>query len=162
MLFSSVNFLNFNFPFFSLSRSPAFIQPRTQDSRTSSSSQHELTDIHTIPEESEDDLMSPSDSPIIFSEFQMDNYHHLAASPDTSSEYLLQEKRDGSSSSEAVSISVMPWRGLLKKANSKVNLNEWTKTIFFSSKYECWTVKNCVAILHLYNTALCITIPFLL
>jgi hypothetical protein len=74
-------------------------------------------------------LQSPSQSPILFgnnnnnnsSSGSEDHYHHLAASPDNS-DYLLQEKRDGSS--ERVSVSVMPWRGLLKKANSKVNLNE--------------------------------------
>ncbi len=111
-----------------LSRSPAFAPARTshEPSQKSSSSSHNdnNADIHTIPEESEEeDLMSPSQSPLLFGDSSEDqHYHHLAASPDNS-DYLLQEKRDGSG--EPVSVSVMPWRGLLKKANSKVNLNEW-------------------------------------
>jgi hypothetical protein len=108
------------------SRSPAFASARTshEPSQKSSSSSHNdnNADIHTIPEESEEeDLMSPSQSPLLYGDSSEDHYHHLAASPDNS-DYLLQEKRDGSG--EPISVSVMPWRGLLKKANSKVNLNE--------------------------------------
>merc|ERR1719268_29018 len=69
----------------------------------------EYPDIPSIPEENEDDFLStPSCSPINFSEF----------SPESA---IMDEKRDSNNSDL---ISVMPWRGILKKTNSRVNLNE--------------------------------------
>jgi len=69
----------------------------------------EYPDIPSIPEENEEDFLStPSRSPLIFSEF----------SPESA---IMDEKRDSNASDL---ISVMPWRGILKKTNSRVNLNE--------------------------------------
>jgi len=66
----------------------------------------EYPDIPSIPEENEEDYLStPSRSPLIFQEF----------SPESA---IMDEKRDSDL------ISVMPWRGILKKTSSRVNLKE--------------------------------------
>ncbi len=69
----------------------------------------EHPNIPTIPEENEEDLESVvgshSNSPLFFQEFN----------PETP---FLEEKKD------SALISVLPWRGVLRKTNSKVNITE--------------------------------------